>query len=131
MKLSTQAIAASSARHPWRLIGAWIVASVLAIAAIGVLLGDSLTTEGAPTNNPESERAIDVIARAFPRGPETATTDVVIVHSSTYTVDDPEFAAFVAALVNRTPRPYLTGTEPTVSSDRDAVLVPLTIPDDD
>ena len=66
MKLSTQTVTAASARHPWRTIGAWIVTFVLAIAAIGALLGDSLTTEGAPTNNPESERAIDALARAFP-----------------------------------------------------------------
>ncbi len=81
MKLSTQNITAASARHPWRTIGAWIVTFVLAIAAIGILLGDSLTTEGAPTNNPESERAIDAIARAFPPDPETLTTDVVVVRS--------------------------------------------------
>ena len=71
MKLSTQNVTAASAGHPWRTIGAWIVTFVLAIAAIGLLLGDSLTTEGAPTNNPESERAIDAIARAFPPDPET------------------------------------------------------------
>ena len=60
MKLSTQTVTQASARHPWRTIGAWFAAAVLAIAAIGVLLGDSLTTEGRPTNNPESERAVDV-----------------------------------------------------------------------
>jgi uncharacterized membrane protein YdfJ with MMPL/SSD domain len=131
MKLSTQAIAATSARHPWRVVAAWVVASLLAVLAVGALLGDSLTTEGEPTNNPESEQALDAIARAFPPGPETLTTDVVVVHSSTYTVDDPEFDAFVDGLVNGAPRSYFTDTPPTVSGDRHAVLVPIAIPDDD
>ena len=43
--------------HPWRTIGAWVVVTVLAMVTIVTLLGGSLTTEGAPTNNPESERA--------------------------------------------------------------------------
>ena len=57
VKLSTQIISTASAQHPWRTIGAWVVAFTLAIAAVGILLGDSLTTDGGPTNNPESVRA--------------------------------------------------------------------------
>jgi RND superfamily putative drug exporter len=137
MKLSTQAITTASARHPWRTIGAWIVAFALAIAAIGVLLGDSLTTEGAPTNNPESERAIDAIARAFPPNPATFATDVVVIRSERYTVDAPEFRAFAGALIREAdeqalnPRSYLT--EPStaaVSEDRKATLVSIAILDD-
>ena len=41
-------------------------------SAIGMLLGDSLTTEGRPTNDPESERAIDAMCRAFPPRPRAA-----------------------------------------------------------
>ena len=66
MKSSTQALASMSARHPWRIIGSWIVVAALAVVAIGGLLGGSLTTEGKPTNNPESERALDARERAFP-----------------------------------------------------------------
>ena len=137
VKLSTQTITTASARHPWRTIGAWIVAFALAIAAVGALLGDSLTTEGAPTNNPESERAIDAIARAFPRSPETFTTDVVVIRSERYTVDAPEFRAFAGALIREAdeqalnPRSYLT--EPStaaVSEDRQATLVAIAILDD-
>ena len=138
MKLSTQTITAASARYPWRTIGAWIVTFVLAIAAIGILLGDSLTTEGAPTNNPESERAVDALARAFPPDPETLSTDVVIVRSEQYTVDAPEFEAFVGRLLEDSDEPALNQgrsylTEPSdaaVSADRHATLVSVAILDD-
>ena len=50
----------ASARHPWRVIGIWIAAFVIALVAIGALLGGALTTEGNPTNNPQSQRAKDV-----------------------------------------------------------------------
>ncbi len=138
MRLSTQTIATASARHPWRTIAAWIVTFVLAVAAIGALLGDSLTTEGAPTNNPESERAIHAIARAFPPDPATLTTDVVVVRSEQYTVAAPEFEAFVARMIDESETPALTRarsylTEPStsaVSADRHATLVSVAILDD-
>jgi uncharacterized membrane protein YdfJ with MMPL/SSD domain len=137
VKLSTRAIAASSARHPWRVVAAWIAASVLAVVAIGALLGDSLTTEGAPTNNPESERALDAIARAFPRDPESVTTDVVVVRSAQYTVDAPEYKSFVTRLVGESEAPalsegrsYLDDPKAAVSADRHATLVAIAIPDD-
>ena len=80
MRLSTQTLASASARHPWRTIGAWIAVSTLAMVAISFGLGN-LTTEGAPTNNPESERAIDAKFRAFPPNPDELVTDIVVVRS--------------------------------------------------
>jgi len=132
MKLSTQSIASASAHHPWRTIGAWIVATALAIAAIAVGLG-SLTTEGAPTNNPESERALDAKFQAFPPNPDEAITDIVVVRSETYTVEDPQFETFVGGLVAGSDtralsqaRTYLTETSGTlVSGDRHATMVPI------
>jgi RND superfamily putative drug exporter len=139
VKLSTQTVTTASARHPWRTIGAWVVASVLAVAAIGVLLGDSLTTEGRPTNNPESERAIDVLARAFPPDPDTLTTDVVVIRSQQYTVDSVAFRTFVGRLLDEAEAPALKEarsylTEPSsaaISADRKATLVSVAILDDD
>ena len=64
--VSTERLARASARHPWRTISAWVAVSVAAVVAIVGLLGGSLTTEGAPTNNPESERAIAVQERGVP-----------------------------------------------------------------
>ena len=135
----TRTLTSASARHPWRTIGAWIVTSVLAVAAIAILLGGSLTTEGAPTNNPESERAVDAIARAFPPDRETLTTDVVVIRSTQYTVDAPEFRSFVGGLLEGADAPALNGarsylTEPSsaaISDDRRATLVSVAILDDE
>jgi uncharacterized membrane protein YdfJ with MMPL/SSD domain len=134
--LSTRSLASVSARHPWRTIGAWIAVFVLAIVAIVALLGGSLTTEGAPTNNPESERALDARERAFP--PDRETTDIVIVRSEEHTVDASAFAAFVRGLVEGdTPglagaRTYLDDPNGSlVSGDRHATIVPIAIDEDD
>ena len=75
-----------------------IVAVVLAVAALALLLGD-LTTEGHPTNNPESQRADALIAQGFPPDPSRATSDLVVIRSARYTVDAPLYRAFVSKLV--------------------------------
>src|SRR5262245_19295692 len=90
----------SRARQPWRTGAAWIVAVVVAGAAIATLLGGALTTEGNPTNNPQSQRAKHVLARAFPPSAGAAITDIVVVRSSRYTVDAPRFRAVVRGLVS-------------------------------
>jgi uncharacterized membrane protein YdfJ with MMPL/SSD domain len=138
VKLPTQALASASARHPWRTIGTWIAMTALAIAAIVTLLGGNLTTEGAPTNNPQSERADDIRGAAFPRDGETATTDVLVIRSDEYTIASPQFEAFVREFVAddeisafAKARTYLDG-EGTglVSEDRHATIVPLALLDD-
>jgi uncharacterized membrane protein YdfJ with MMPL/SSD domain len=134
MKLSTKYLAAASARHPWRAIAAWIVVLVLGIAAIATLLGGSLTTEGAPTNNPESERADEARFRAFPPAPGEAVSDVLVIRSDEHTVDDEEFEGFVRSFVTQSElrpfieaRTYLDDPEGLVSEDRHATIVPLGI----
>src|SRR4030095_2701513 len=98
MRLSTGSVAAASARHPWRAIGAWIGLTVLAVVAIATLLGGSLTTEGSPTNNPESERAKAARLAAVPSDGSTVT-DIVVIRSEQYTVDTTRFRAFVRDFV--------------------------------
>ena len=136
----TQAVARASARHPWPTIAAWVVASVLAVVTVGALLGGSLTTEGHPTNNPESERALDVQARAFPPESRRVFSDLVIVRSQRYTVDAAPFRAFVRRLVadgRKTravtdARVYLATRDPSlVSRDRHATVIPISVPDVD
>jgi putative drug exporter of the RND superfamily len=75
--MTLSALATSSARHPWRTVGGWLAAVVAAVAAIGALLGGALTTEGNPTNNPQSQRAADVLSAAFPATAGAAVTDIV------------------------------------------------------
>jgi putative drug exporter of the RND superfamily len=139
VKLSTTSLATASAGHPWRVIGLWIAVAILAMLAIVTLLGGSLTTEGKPTNNPESQRADDVRLAAFPPDPSTAVTDIVVIRSEEYTADSPEFKAFVRGFVEddrisvlATARTYLDDESAAlVSDDRHATIVPLAILDDD
>jgi uncharacterized membrane protein YdfJ with MMPL/SSD domain len=139
MKLSTQALASVSARHPWRVVGSWIAVACLAVVAIGALLGGRLTTEGKPTNNPESERALDARERAFPPDQRTTVTDVIVVRSDRYTVNSPRFERFVQRFANGSDtdaltraHTYLTDTSSSlVSNDRHATVIPIAILDDD
>ena len=139
MRLSTQTVAAASARHPWRTIGAWIAIVVLAIVAIVTLLGGSLTTEGAPTNNPESERADEALFRALPPDPDTAVSDIVVIRSDEHTVDSPEFESYVRdfvadeeiAALGRA-RTYLDDPAAgLVSEDGHATIVPIALTSED
>ena len=138
MTFATGSLAAACARHPWRVVASWGVAVVLAIAVIVVFLPGSLTTEGNPTNDPESLRALDARDAAFPPDPSTASTDVVVIRSEQHTVDSPAFRAFV--------RDFAAGDEitalgrartdlhwrgETVSADRHATMIPVALVDDD
>jgi uncharacterized membrane protein YdfJ with MMPL/SSD domain len=137
MRLSTRALAGASARHPWRTLGAWLVATVLAFVAIASLLGGSLTTEGEPTNRPQSERANEARLVAFPSA-ETAARDIVVIRSEQYTVDAPEFEDFVRRFVAddeitalTRARTYLDDAAGFVSEDRHATIVPIALVSDD
>lgn len=54
-KISTQALARGSNRHPWKVVVAWVLVFVLGLVLIANLLGDALTTQAEFTNNPESK----------------------------------------------------------------------------
>ena len=137
--LSIQGLAQASARRPWVTVGAWVVALVLAVVVIGTLLGDALTTDDYFTNNPESDRANAILAdRGWDFG--ATPSEMVIVRSSTLTVDDAEYQRFVESLFTdvkgsqREDDPehpvgvvnyYQTGDESLVSADRRTTLVPF------
>jgi uncharacterized membrane protein YdfJ with MMPL/SSD domain len=132
-------LALASARHPRRTVGAWIAAMLVAFVAIGALLGGALTTEGKPTNNPQSQRAKDVREAAFPAASSAAITDIVIVRSPRYTVDSPRFRTFVRTLASevsgakgvKSIRTYLEAHNPSlVSKDRHATMVQFAMPDE-
>jgi putative drug exporter of the RND superfamily len=136
---ATGPLAAASARHPLRVLAAWTAVSVLAVVVIMFFLGGSLTTEGAPTNNPESERADEARLAAFPPDPSTAATDVVVIRSDRYTVDSPRFEAYVRDFVDDgeitalgLARTYLNDEgQALVSADRHATMIPVALFDDD
>jgi uncharacterized membrane protein YdfJ with MMPL/SSD domain len=130
-RLSIQKLASLSARHPWRTLGAWVVLVVVGIVAIGALLGGALTTEGNPTNNPPSQRAEDVVDRSFPAAAGASVTDIIIVRSARYTVDEPQFQSVVRDLASDVRaagvapiRTYLDTDDPSlVTEDRQATML--------
>ena len=135
----TERVARTCANHPWLTLGAWGLTLAGAVAAL-VLVMTGLTTEASSTNNPESERADDRLIATFPPDPRRAVTDLVVVRSDAYTVDQPRFRAFVAELAREGRETgavagaqtyYATGDRSLVSSDRHATLVPLFIDDED
>jgi RND superfamily putative drug exporter len=98
MRLNPESLARASSRHPWRVIGIWGVLVLTMGAAAGVLLGGVLTNDIAFTNRPESVRAQEVIDDTFTAAEAGRSTEYVIVHSESFTVDDPEFQAYVQQL---------------------------------
>jgi uncharacterized membrane protein YdfJ with MMPL/SSD domain len=140
MKLTRlQRLALACARNPWKAIGAWLAAMLVAVVAIGALLGGALTTEGNPTNNPQSMRARDVREAAFPAASNAAMTDVVVIRSERYTVDAPRYRAFVRNLAGQVGEAKNVESVHTylgvqgaalVSKDRHATLVQFAMPDE-
>jgi RND superfamily putative drug exporter len=110
---------------------------LIAFVAIGTLLGGALTTEGNPTNNPQSQRAKDVREAAFPAASSAGITDIVDIRSSRYTVQSSRFRALVRTLAGEMSdakgvkgvRTYLTTHDALlVSKDRHATMLQLAMP---
>src|SRR5215475_15125330 len=134
-----QRLALANARHPRRTIFAWVAAVLVAIVLIATLLGGALTTEGKPTNNPQSQRAKDVRDAAFPPASSAGITDIVVIRSSRYTVQSPRFRTLVRTLAGEVSdaegvkgvRTYITTRDPSlVSKDRHATMLQLVMPDE-
>jgi RND superfamily putative drug exporter len=127
----TERLARAASARPWRTIGIWIAAVVLALVAAVLLLPGALTTETTLTNNPESTRAEKVLARAFPADPR-GFDEVVIVRSSSIAVGSPKFRSFLAEFESEARHvglvPLAVGRM--VSTDRRALLIPVREPGD-
>ena len=127
----TASLARACARHPWRTIGGWIAAMVVAVALLPVLLFPNLTSEGHVTNDAESLRANELVREGMPP-PEFVAEELVVVRSERYEVDDAPFRAKLAELVaagqatGAVDRFRTPGDDPAlVSEDRRAVLLQL------
>ena len=135
----TERVARACAAHPWRTIGAWLAVLVASVLALALLL-TGLTTEASGTNDPESARADERRFEAFPPDPNAIVTDVAIVRSGQFTVDDERFRRFVESLERQgratggiaSARTYYRAQDASlVSSDRHATLIPLFIVGED
>ncbi len=136
MPLSPRALARVSSRRPWRTIGVWLLALVVAGIVTSRLLGDALTTDVDLLNEPEAKKAQTLLEERL-RGVER-TTEMVIVSSRSATVDDPAFRAYVERLrtsltglgpdvVVGTQTYYESGDQHLVSGDRRTALIPTTL----
>jgi RND superfamily putative drug exporter len=89
--LSTNGVAEACARHPWRVLGLWLL-----IIALGVILASglegSLNNDNDFTSNPDSQQANTLIDQRLGDEPLTET---IVVHSETLTVDDAAFRSVV------------------------------------
>jgi len=95
--LTTGRMAGFSARHPWWVIGVWVLLMVLSAIALpglkSVLTGDEMRF----LNNPDSVQGQTLIEQRM-NGAMTSSssaTETVLVHSDTATVDDPAFKQVV------------------------------------
>ena len=127
----TERLARASSRHPWRTVGGWLGAIVVALALAVLLLPGNLTTTGHVTGNPESKQAEDLFQSRF-RPDRNAVDELIVVRSSTRTVGDPAFHRFVEKLVQqgravgvvyRAATYYDTRNPAQVSADRHATLI--------
>ena len=132
-------VARACSQRPGRTFAAWGLVLLGSFAALAFAL-TGFTTQSAPTNNPQSERAHDRLVAAFPTDPQHAVTDLVVVRSGRFTVDEREFRTFVERLTQTGQRSgallsaqtyYDTRDPSAVSADRRATLVATNIRNDD
>ena len=132
MHISTKALAVVSARHPWKVIGLWVLLAVAAVAAQSLWLSSALTQDTRYSSSPDSQVGRDLLSERL-TGP-SLRNEVVIVRSDTLTVDDPAFAERLASLsgeiAERGPSSipavlshHNTGSDLFVSADRRSALI--------
>ena len=129
----TSALAAASARRPWRVVGAWALVLVGALAAVVLLLGPALSATFGVTTETESSRGADLLAERLPDA-DPASEVVVVRSEAGVGVTDPGVVAAAGDLaaslrddpaVVDVPDPA-TAPLP-VSDDGQALLLPVTL----
>ncbi|MEZ4520825.1 MAG: MMPL family transporter [Thermomicrobiales bacterium] len=123
--------ARASARHPWKVIAAWIVVLLIALATM-TTIGSGLTMNEEFRTDLESRVADDLITARLNSGVEDPAQERVIVSSADVTVDDPSFAAVVADVaaalrahdeVSGVTTYFETGQDELVSIDRHRTVI--------
>jgi putative drug exporter of the RND superfamily len=127
----TERLARKCAARPRLTLAFWGAAVVVALALIATSL-HGLSSQGNVEGNPESTKAKDAIAQAFPGVVASEKQDVIVVTSSRYTVDSPQFRAFAKHLkTDLAATGEVKGARPVaVSPDRHSALVSLQITSD-
>src|SRR5262245_59856587 len=96
---SPQDLARSSARHPWKVVAAWLVVLVVSFGLISNLLADGLTTEADITSSPDAKVGQQLLEDRL-RGPMKAN-EAIVIRSTNHTVDDPAFRSFVEGIYGK------------------------------
>ncbi len=127
----TERLARACALRPRLTLALWGVVVLVALALIATSL-HGLSSQGNVIGKPDSTRAADAIARAFPREAAAAKGDVIVVSSRRYAVGSPQFSTFGRRLAARV---HATGKvsdvrKVAVSPDGHAALVSLHITSD-
>jgi uncharacterized membrane protein YdfJ with MMPL/SSD domain len=136
----TERLARACARRPRRALALWGLAVVVALVLVATALR-GLTSNAHVVGSPESTKASNALNKAFPPSPAEAkrdVSDVVVVSSSRYRADAPQFRAFVARLEREIRatgttfnlRSYLDSREAPVSRDGRTTLVQLLLGSD-
>jgi RND superfamily putative drug exporter len=100
----------SGARHPWRVIGAWIVVAVVVVGLRGAVGG--ATTDRFTLPGTETQQAVDLLESRFPA--QAGANGQVVFHAPSGTLADPANRAGVdATLVALRATPGVVGvTDP-------------------
>jgi len=127
----TERLARGCAARPRLTLALWGVAVLVALALVATTL-HGLSSQGNVEGNPESTKAKDTIARAFPGEVASEQQDVIVATSSRYKVGSPQFRAFgkqLAAALRATGEVRGARTV-AVSPDRHSALVSVHIGSD-
>jgi putative drug exporter of the RND superfamily len=127
----TERLARASAARPRRTLAFWGVAVVVALGLVATSL-HGLSSNSHVVGKPESTKAADAIAQAFPSVATSAKGDFVVVSSSRYRASLPRFRAFAAHLASqlRASGEVDGGRLAGVSPNGHAVLISLLIGSD-
>jgi putative drug exporter of the RND superfamily len=93
----TEKLARASAARPRRTFAWWGIAVLAGLALVATSL-HGLSSDSHVVGKPDSTKAEDAIARAFPRTAANSKQDVIIVSSRRYAVTSPRFHAFARRL---------------------------------
>ncbi|HET9477496.1 MAG TPA: MMPL family transporter, partial [Dehalococcoidia bacterium] len=129
----TGRITRAAARHPWRVLGLWVLLLVGAFGAAGTMnIASNTDTAGT-----EATEAADLIKERLRE--ETPPEEFIVVESASSTSDDAAYAAFVDSLVAdvkalgevESVTSYRDGAEGLVSADGRTALVTVVLKGDE
>jgi RND superfamily putative drug exporter len=112
MKLSTQSITSFSAKHPWWILGGWLLILACAFVSVSNLLPSALEGEGGPTKTLEYKIAENLINEKFDTSGESQSSEsdtssaenlaneFVIINSETVISADPVFEETISELAD-------------------------------